>query len=210
MQLIQQKYVSQKKRSLFDAIKNPTPAEIEEQYNLYQVQFTNPKMVRFSQVFISTLNLSGSAKDEALERAEEAYRKLQQGESFENLVTQYSDDTKSRYSGGDFGYLPMNDERAKAYFGAQFFNKLFTMNVGDISPVLTSNLGYHIVKVTEKRERKFLSLDDELSPGNPLTVREYIRRSLIQQKQQDALQKAYAELIDELKAEADISVFPLE
>ena len=207
MQLMQQKYVSQTKRSLFESIEGPTPEQIEEQYNLYQVQFTNPKMVRFSQIFISTLNLSGGEKEKALARAEEAYKKLQQGESFESLVSQYTDDAKARYNGGDFGFLPMNDERSKAYFGNDFFNAVFNMEEGKISGVLTSNLGYHIVKITEKRERKFLGLDDPLAPGNPLTVREYIKRSLMQQIQQQILQKAYSELIDELKKEADITIF---
>ena len=146
-------------------------------------------------------------KGKALERAETAYKRLQQGDSFENLVTQFSDDTKSRYSGGDFGYLRIDDQRSAAYFGESFFNGLFNLDQGDVTNVMTSNLGYHIVKITEKRAPLFLELDDPMFPTNPVTVRQYISSGLLQEKQQLILQQAYTELIQELTKEADIARF---
>ncbi|MBN2508821.1 MAG: peptidylprolyl isomerase [Spirochaetales bacterium] len=206
-QLLQQKFISQTKREMFERISDPSEQEIEEQYILYQDKFTNPKMVRFQQIFFSTINLDAAEKAKALERAEEAYRKLKQGEAFDALVSQYTDDPKGRYNGGDYGYLPVTDERARAYFGAGFFNALFKLDQGDISTVLSSNMGYHIVRITEKRDPAFLGLDDPMSPTNPTTVRQFITAGIMQKKQQDALQKAFSEVITELTEEATIRKF---
>ena len=206
-QILQQKYISQTKRDVFENIAEPTSQEIEEQYSVYQDKFTNPKMIRFDQIFISTINLNEQDKKKAFARAEEAYKKLKQGEAFETLVAQYTDDPKGRYNHGDYGYLPINDERSKAYFGSTFFNALFQLKKGDISEILTSNMGYHIVKITEKRDPAFLGLDDPMSPTNPTTVREFLKAGIMQKKQQSALQQAFSEVITELTKEATIKKF---
>ena len=103
--------------------------------------------------------------------------------------------------------MAINDTRPPAYFGQEFVDSVFLMNEGDVSSVLTSKLGYHIVKVTEYHQAKLLALDDTISPESTETVREYIAQLLIGRKNQLVLQKALEELIEELKNQAEINIF---
>jgi peptidyl-prolyl cis-trans isomerase SurA len=206
--VVQQKYVMQKKKPFFDKIAPPTAAEIEDFYETNKAAFVAPDMVRFQHIFIDTRNLpSKEEKDKARQRAEEVYRELQSGASFADLVVKYSDDRNSRYKGGDFGYLRRDDQARKQLLGREFFEAPFKMKVGEVSGVLASNIGFHIIKVTEKIPFKLLGLDDPIPPQNSSTVREQISAQLLQRKQGEYYQQALMDLIDEVKKKADIKIF---
>ncbi len=208
-QLIQQKYIeSKKKDSLKSLVKNPENRQIEDFYSANAIQFTNPEIIRYSQIFVSILNLTPDEKNKAYDRAQDINKKLLNGDStFEKLVEEYSDDPKSRYKKGDCGYISRNDQRAAAYYGDNFFRSLFSIKTGDISGVVKSNIGYHIIKITEHRDPKILKLNDPISPATSTTVRDYITSGLLKQAQESALQKVLEELISELKEEAEITIF---
>lgn len=206
--VVQQKYVMQKKKAFFDKIAPPTAGEIEDFYETNKAAFVAPDMVRFQHIFIDTRNLpSKEEKDKARHRAEEVYRELQSGASFADLVVKYSDDRNSRYKGGDFGYLRRDDQARKQLLGREFFEAPFKMKVGEVSGVLASNIGFHIIKVTEKIPFKLLGLDDPIPPQNSSTVREQISAQLLQRKQGEYYQQALMDLIDEVKKKADIKIF---
>ncbi|MFP4365085.1 MAG: peptidylprolyl isomerase [Spirochaetia bacterium] len=206
--VMQEKYVTQVKRELFENIDPPSESEIQEVFEENALQFVNPPMVRFSHIFIDTRNLGDEDRNQARERAEEIYRDLQNGAAnFEELVREYSDDTSSRYSGGDFGYLVRNDERAVALLGREFVSQPFSMEEGEIEGVLESNIGFHIIKITDKRDRRFLELDDQVSPNADITVRQQIVNYIMNSQQQQIFQQAVNEVLEELRAQADITIY---
>lgn len=206
--LLIQKYVRSQKSELLASIKPPTETQIRRVYNTNSTQFVNPEMVRYSHVFISTQNLDAQQKQAAKDRAEEIYREIRNGETtFNEAVVKYSDDTNSRYKGGDVGYLPRNNPQLVNYFGETFVDTLFELEVGETSDVVTSNLGYHIIRKTEHLDKKFLDLDDPLSPLDDTTVREGIRQQLMQQAQAGALNQAVNEVVADLREKADITVY---
>ena len=206
-QLLQQKYVMQTQSDVINDVRPPSEKQIQERYSKIATRLVNPEIVRFSQIFLSTLNKSGDQLDEVREKAEEINTKLRQGADFSSLVSEYTDDARSRYSGGDFGFLARDDARAEAYFGQEFFDRIFDLETNQVSDVLRSNIGFHIVKITEHRDPKILSLNDPLSPTNTMTVREYISRMIISEEQQKTLHAAYGRVISTLRGEADIQVF---
>jgi parvulin-like peptidyl-prolyl isomerase len=206
--IVQQKYVLQRKKAFFDRIPEPSDSEVEDFYESNKTAFVAPDMVRFQHVFIDTRNLSSKEeKDKARQRAEEIYRELRNGAAFADLVVKYSDDRSSRYKGGDFGYLRRDDQARKQLLGREFFEAPFKMKVGDVSGVLESNIGFHIIKITEKIPFKLLGLDDPVPPQNTSTVRDEIKAQLLQRKQAEYYQRALMELVDELKKKAEIKVF---
>jgi parvulin-like peptidyl-prolyl isomerase len=81
------------------------------------------------------------------------------------------------------------------------------MDVGEISGVLQSNIGFHIIRVTEKIPFRLLALDDPIPPQNKSTVRDQISAQLLQQKQAEFYQQALRDLLDELKKKAEIRIF---
>ena len=206
--LLQQKYVMQKKKSLFDSKGQPGQAEIEDFYDSNKTAFVAPDMIRFKHIFIDTRNLSSKQeKDKARDRAEDIYRELKNGAPFDDLVVKYSDDKSSRYKGGDFGYLRRDDQARKQLLGKDFFEAPFKMKMNETSTVLQSNIGYHIIKITEKLPFQLLELDDPIPPQNSTTVRQEISAQLVLRKQSEVYQQVLLDLLNELKKKAEIKIF---
>ncbi len=204
--LIQERYIMEKKRSYFTSIQEPTEAEIRQIYEANATDFSNPQMVRFNHVFVDTRNLPEAERGQARKRADEAVKELKSS-SFKDVVLKYSDDTASKYRGGDFGYLPRNDAQRMALFGRDFFEKVFGLEQNQISGVIPSNLGFHIVQITEKRDPKLLRLEDPIFPGAVVTVKERIQDLVRAQNQQVTFQRALTDLIAELRKEAEVTVY---
>lgn len=201
-------YIKLKKSKEFDSIKPPSDKDVRSTYDENSHMFINPEMVRFSQIFRDTRNLSPTDKRQARDLMLEVYRDLQNGVStFEKLVVKYSDDTKSRYQGGDAGFLQRSDTTSQSLLGKDFFDEVFSLKLGQTSKVVESNIGYHIILVTEKHPKKFLELDDPISPATKETVRDRIVSLKMLEKQQILLQKAVEDLVTELKKDAEIVVY---
>ena len=96
--------------------------------------------------------------------------------SFEYLARRYSIDKHSRY-GGDLGYL------SKGNMIPQFEEIIFDMQVGDISGIVESEFGYHIIKIADIREARFkLGYQDvrnEIANMLTLEKREAVYDSLV-------------------------------
>ncbi|MBT3271711.1 MAG: peptidylprolyl isomerase [Spirochaetales bacterium] len=206
-QLITQEYIKYAKAELFEKMPMPTEKQIEDQYRKNATSLTNPEMVRLNEIFIDFRGLDSDQKQKARERVETALRNIQNGVgSFDDMVLQYSDDAASRYNGGDKGYFTRNDPRTEAY-GTAYFDTIFSIDTGSLSNVIESNVGYHIVKITDHRDARILQLDDTINPVETTTVREFIRNLLLQEIQNQVLKQAVKELTSELKEQAEIKIY---
>jgi hypothetical protein len=79
---------------------------------------------------------------ETEEEADFILQKLRQGANFEDLARQYSIDQASGLKGGDLGKFSRGDLRP------EFEDVIFYMKIGEISKVVKTDLGYHIIKRT--------------------------------------------------------------
>jgi len=82
----------------------------------------------------------------AKEDIDEYYGLIMQGEDFGTLAEQYSQDPGSAAQMGSLGYF------GKGRMVPEFENAAFEMNIGDVSEPILSQFGWHIIKVTGKRE----------------------------------------------------------
>ncbi len=206
-QLINQEYIRYAKQDVLSSIPEPTEKQIEAQYRKNATSFTNPELVRINEVFIDTRGLSSENKQKARERAELALRQIRNGEiTFEEAVLQYSDDSQSRYTGGEKGFFARNDPRAQAY-GDDYIDAIFEVDEGKMSGIIQSKIGYHVVKVTDHRDPKLLTLDDPINPLEQQTVRGFIKELLMQELQSRALQQAIDELTEEFEEKAEVRIF---
>lgn len=205
--LIQEKYVMEEQRSLLEGMSEPTEEDIREFYDENATRFTNPAMVRFEHVFVDARDSSDEEKQQKREQAEELYERLQSGEDdFDDLLDASLDD--SSFSGGDFGYVMRQSEEDRNLLGQQFIRSVFALEEGETSDgVLESNVGFHIVRVRNRRSPRVLDLDDPLLPGESRTVRDQIRNYLLSNRQQEGFQQALEEVVADLREEADITIY---
>lgn len=123
--------------------------EIEDYYSNHKDEF-NIEEVKASQILVSTLDknnkeLSKEEKEKLKEKAKEILDKINNNEDFENLAKKYSDDKSSGKNGGDLGYF------SKADKNIDFAKEVFKLNIDQVSNLIETSYGYHIVKVTDKR-----------------------------------------------------------
>lgn len=159
---------------------SPEEDELREFYQSQASQYSVPEERHARHILIQ---LEEDADEVAVEaarkRAEEAIAKLKAGESFDELVKQYSDDPGSSDSGGDLGYF------GRGTMEPDFEKTVFDMQPDDLSdPVLTS-FGYHIIKLEDIRP----------ATSKPFEV---VRDDILLQYQRDAAERKYFELAEEL------------
>ncbi len=108
-------------------------------------------MVTFRHIFIDTPQLTTKEdRDKAAKHADDILKELKAGAAFTDLVMKYSEDNtvqvqRRAVSAASSATTTQNRQA----FGAAFFDALFKMKKGDTSGVLQSNLGFHIVQVTD-------------------------------------------------------------
>jgi parvulin-like peptidyl-prolyl isomerase len=198
-QAIIQKYLLAKKQNLFSSIKEPTEAEILNQYNLLKAQFVRPDTVRFDMIQVP-YGADAASKSKAKELVDRLNRDIGSNPSkFDEAVVR-GQSPNSGYQAGDGGYLPRN-QLAQQRAGADFINTAFSLRQGEVSKVIEGIPGYQIIKITQTLPMKALELDEIIDPGTPrVTVRQFIGTNLLQQRQQEVVTSATQELITELRA----------
>lgn len=127
-------------------VAEPTAAQIDELRKKFPYAITTgTEEVRISQIAINARDKASSAVlMRARSRAEQALLKLRGGASFAAVAKEYSQDTASKNRDGDLGYFI----KGKLY--PTFEEVAFRLKPGEISNVVETPVGFHIIKVTER------------------------------------------------------------
>lgn len=165
--------------------KNQIPEEkIKKYYQENQAEFTMDE-VRASHILFKTVDdnrlpLDETAKEAVKTKAQEILDRVKAGEDFAKLAKEHSEDPGSAENGGDLNFFP------RGQMVKPFEDAAFSMEVGQISGLVESNFGYHIIKVTDKKNET--STFEE--------VQDRIKSTL--------MDEAYQNYIEELKAKTKI------
>jgi peptidyl-prolyl cis-trans isomerase SurA len=206
--LLEQKYIKAKKGTTLANIPVPTDKEVTDYFSKYQSRFISPEMVRFKQIFINpALVATPAEKESAKKKAQSISREIKAGASFDNYWEVYDETGRIKIGSLINGALRRDDDKTEETFGSAFFNSVFSLKQGEVSDVLVSKAGYHVVAIIEKFPFKVLSIDELIPPQNSMTVRNYIKSILTKVKEQEVTAKALEELVTELRKTADIKIF---
>jgi peptidyl-prolyl cis-trans isomerase C len=132
-----------------------TDKDIEIYYELFKGKYTVPGQARARHILIKTSKTSTEEeKAKAKAKAEEILERLKKGEDFAVLAEQYSEDQKTRAKGGDLGYFP------RGKMAESFENAAFTLKSGEISGIIETNFGFHILKTEDIKEARTKTLEE--------------------------------------------------
>lgn len=117
-----------------------------------------------SHIFVNAANGEREGRKRAEEKAVDLYRRIKAGEDFSAVARQYSDGSNAA-SGGELGFIKKSD------MSKDFIAVIDSLKEGDISEPFWSGSGFHIIKLTEKRE---LKTDQQ--------IREMVRQKLLNER----------------------------
>jgi peptidyl-prolyl cis-trans isomerase D len=125
--------------------------DVERSYNNGIEQYTTPEQVRASHILLKT-----EGKDDAAVKAKasDVLKQVKAGADFAELAKKYSEDEASAKNGGDLDYF------GKGKMVPEFDQAAFGMQPGQISDLVKTQYGYHIIKLVDKKTATTRSLAD--------------------------------------------------
>ena len=162
------------------------PNDIQRYYNDNIQQYQTPERVRASHILLNT-----GGKDEAAVRkqAEELLAKAKGGADFAALAKQYSEDPGSKEKGGDLDYFP------RGQMVPEFEASAFSLMPGQISDLVKTQYGFHIIKAVDKQAGATQPLDQ---------VRPRIQEILASQIADRQITDRSQQLVSRVKNPADL------
>lgn len=122
--------------------------EVEKFYKTYKDSIPEmPKRAHVSHIVIKT-QPGTSADSLAVSQLRDIKSKIQEGASFTQLAQQYSQDPGSRRQGGDLGFV------SRGSLVPEFEQVAFSLQQGEVSDIIETEFGYHIIKLEERRGEK--------------------------------------------------------
>ncbi len=158
------------------------PERVSAAYQERIDEFDLPERVRARHIL---LRLPGPApesfKEQIRAKAQETLERIQGGASFADVALEVSEDPGSKERGGDLGFFP------RGRMVKQFEDVAFSLEPGELSDVVETVHGLHIIRVEEKRPPEKTPLEE---------VQEQIARDLLEKDAADAyVRKKSAELV---------------
>ena len=144
------KYLVLKPEDYKDSVNIPEDY-VESVYEEYLSKTGERIEMRFSHIMIEKANYDSN--EEAYQKTLEAKNELNQGISFEEVVSTYSDDIVSKDTGGDLEYFDAD------IFPQEFASALESMKLNDTSNIIELEDTFHILKMTEFNETEVKTLE---------------------------------------------------
>ena len=153
-----------------------TALDIEDEtaqafYDQHPRQFTTGELVQASHILIGiSPTASTIERGQSLQTATELRSQaITSNADFADLARRHSTDEATASNGGDLGMIK------RGQIGEPFESTLFSLNPGEISPVVESQFGFHIIKAGQRDEGTITPFPE---------ARDHIRSILLQQERQ--------------------------
>ncbi|WP_319416604.1 peptidylprolyl isomerase [Marispirochaeta aestuarii] len=164
-----------------------TDEEMRRAYNSNVDQIAQPETVRARHILVS-LEEGATEEDKAAarEKIEAIQNELAAGADFAELAKEKSEGPSSK-NGGDLGYFSADK------MVPSFSDAAFALQPGEVSGIVETRFGYHIIKLEDRKDAWLPSFDE---------VKEHLRPQLEQQK----AQMVFQEYVQQLQGKAEIEI----
>lgn len=179
----------------------PEPVRTQFGYHLIKVTDRRPRIpeIRASHILIELkpgFTSEDSAK--ALEKIQKIKEKINLGEDFSELAKEFSEDEGTKSLGGDLGFF------SRRMMVQPFDEAAFNLEVGQVSDIVKTQFGYHLIKVTDKKQLKSFEEEKDFLKS----IYQRIKYNDDKQRFLDSLKRAFnykvnSDLIDQIAAKAD-------
>jgi parvulin-like peptidyl-prolyl isomerase len=166
-------------------VSEPTEAELQAHFAAHEEEYAKPERAQAQHILVKPESDTPAAHDAAKAKLLDIRRRLEQGAKFAELAAAYSDCPSGRKAGGSLGWV------SRGMMVPEFDEALFALRVGELSGVVKTGFGYHLVHKTAQE------------PGGPATLADVsnrIRDFLRHVRRGEAL-SAY---VNELRAKATV------
>ncbi len=155
-------------------------AEIERYYRQNRQRFEVSERIRASHILFTTENKSDDEKTALQEQAQGLLAEIKAGADFAEMAKTHSQDEGTAPRGGDLGWI------VRGQMVPSFETASFALKAGEISEVITTDYGFHIINVHERENSHIQALDE---------VRDTIRQEVTQDRSYSTRMKAVDEAI---------------
>ena len=169
-----------------------TDDEVKKFYDENPAKFEQPERVRASHILLATRDLATGSelpepkKAEKRKKIDELLKLARAGEDFAKLAKENSEDPGSKDKGGEY-------EFPRGQMVPEFETAAFALKTNEVSDVVTTQFGYHIIKLLEKlppQKVEFAKVADN--------IKEYLKGQ--------AVAKVNAAFSEKLKSEAGVEI----
>lgn len=166
--------------------------------------------IKLSHILISLPeSASAEQRNTAKQNIQNIQKRLKMNDSFEQLAIRYSDGANA-LNGGDLGWIEENQ------LPSFFIPEIENLDIGEVSNVIESPSGFHLIKINEKRNinlqankseyhlHRFVILSDDVSPDNIPKDIVKITQNMDSMEDFEALFERYADIPKEVNKDSDL------
>lgn len=162
--------------------------ETKEFYNKNPAYFKKPETVHARHILIKVQpDDDASQKAAARKKIETIQRRLSAGEDFSTLARTFSEGPTG-VKGGDLGFF------GRGQMVKSFEDAAFALNPGEVSDLVRSSFGYHLINVIDKKPESIYPYDD-------------VKESIYQNLRRQRVDKEVKHYVEKLKSRADVKTF---
>jgi peptidyl-prolyl cis-trans isomerase C len=172
-----------------DAKTAVTPEQVNDFYVKNPAAFQQGERVKASHILVRVqANADPAEREKARAKAAGLLADVKAGKDFAAIAKQYSDDPGSGAEGGDLGFFQ------RGQMVPPFEQAAFALSVGQTSDLVTSDFGFHIIRVTDRQPGRTQTLDE---------VRPEIEQHLIDQNREQQTRL----FVETLKAKGKVEIY---
>lgn len=182
-----------------------TRDDLQAYYNQHRDEYRTAEQAKVSHILIKTplpgpdgkVDEKGIA--EAQKHAEDLLKQLKAGTKFEDLAKKYSEDPGSAKEGGSLGWI------GKGRTVPEFEKAAFSLPKGQISDLVKSSYGFHIIRVDDRQDAHMKTLDEVKDQIEPV-IKHQKAQQIAQKQAEDLLQQAKTQGLDAAGASKGVPV----